>query len=93
MKCPQNRCSYLHERLRLDRKRIILSDRDTASKLHKWPPRPICELPLPQLPFEAGRVSMDFCVASLSRVDPYAVSAHWPAVVEQSKIGEPTSWT
>jgi hypothetical protein len=66
----------------LDRERIILSDRDTASKLHKWPPRPIRELPLPQLPLEVGRDSTGLCVASLSRVDPHAFWAQWRAVVK-----------
>jgi hypothetical protein len=32
-------CSYLHNRLRLDGERIILSDQNTAPKAHKRPPR------------------------------------------------------
>jgi hypothetical protein len=47
----------------LARERIILSDQGTASMPHKWPPRPIRELPLPQLPLEVGRDSTGLYVA------------------------------
>ena len=77
--------------LRLDLERIILSDQGIASKPPKRPPRPIRELPLPQLPLEAGRDSTDFCVASLSRVDPdLGAVAGGGRTIEDRRAGDPT---
>jgi hypothetical protein len=52
-------CSYLHNRLRLDRERIILSDQNAASKAHKSPPKLIqaFRAPFPYFGSGGGRTA------------------------------------